>query len=758
MDYSLILGTCAKIAQWITVRRSTEHFLSLLYRDKLDGIVMKHKHLLIGTSMLVAGVALAACGITIPTAEATRCPDPEPCIDCPAVESCPDCPECPKPEGVLVPFEIEWANSPHNDVEAEAFRYWDENDPAEIPTNCAKCHSTPGYIAFMGVGGSEFGVVEEPAPIGTTVECVACHNEVTLQHDSVVFPSGLELIDLGDQASCIECHQGRGSKMAVDANIAQVVGEDLDIVSENLSFISIHLSAAGVTRYGTEVKGGYEYDGEAYDPRFDHVEGYQSCIDCHDMHTLELKVDECGACHQDVTSLEDVEQIRSAGSLSDYDGDGDVDEPIKDEIAGLQELLYQNIQTYAAEIAGTPIVYDSLVHPYFFDVEGENYTSWTGRLVRAAYNYQVSQIDRGAFAHGGKYVIQLLYDSIADLTDFISTPVDLGVLHRDDPGHFAASNESWRQWDEDRQVSASCSKCHSAEGLPYFITSSGDTYAQPAASGLNCATCHDDLSTFTRYLSEEVEFPSGAVVSFDNVEANLCINCHQGRHSTIDLKAAIASSGAVDDEVTESLAFSNPHFFAAGATLFGTEVQGAYEYAGQTYNGRFLHVPGFQDCIECHSTHLLKVKVDQCAPCHGISSEGELPDIRMVYVDFDGDGDPSTGLAVEVMNVTDSVYEAIVAYAADVAGTPIVFDSDTYPYWFVDKNGNGMADADESISDNGYVSWTPRLLRVAYNYTWAVKDPGSYAHNGLYILQILYDTLQDIGGDVSNMTRPEVTQ
>lgn len=719
---------------------------------------MELKHLLVGLLMMIVAVALAACGITIPTPEATRCPESEPCMDCPAVEPCPDCPECPKPEGVLVPFEVEWANSPHNNFEDEAFRHWDEDDPAEISATCAKCHSTPGYIAFLGADGSDFGKVETAAPIGTTVECVACHNEVTLQYDSVVFPSGLELTDLGDQAPCMECHQGRESKVTVDAKIAEAVGQDLDTVNEDLDFINIHYSTAAVTRYGTEVKGGYEYDSEAYDPRFKHVEGYQSCIDCHDMHTLEVKIDECATCHPDVANLEDVGLIRLAGSLNDYDGDGDVQEPIKDEIAGLQELLYHNIQAYAAEVAGTPIVYDSLNHPYFFDVAGESYASWTGRLVRAAYNYQVSQKDRGAFAHGGKYVIQLLYDSIADLNDFISTPADMGVLHREDSEHFAAAGEPWRQWDEDRQVSASCSKCHSAEGLPSFITTGGENYPQPVASGLNCATCHDDLSTFTRFVSEEVEFPSGAVVAFENIEANLCINCHQGRHSTIDLNAVITSSGAVDDEVSESLTFSSPHFFAAGAVLFGTEVQGAYEYHNQTYNGRFMHVPGFQDCIDCHSTHELKVKVDQCAPCHGISSEEELSEIRMVNVDFDGDGDPSIGLAIEVMNVNASLYEAILAYAANVAGTPIVFEGQTYPHWFVDKNSDGVADLDESIKDNSYTSWTPRLLRAAYNYTWAVKDSGSYAHNGLYMLQILYDTVQDIGGDVSGMTRPEVSQ
>ncbi|MGB3700177.1 MAG: hypothetical protein WA997_02810 [Anaerolineales bacterium] len=110
------------------------------------------------------------------------------------------------------------------------------------------------------------------------------------------------------------------------------------------------------------------------------------------------------------------------------------------------------------------------------------------------------------------------------------------------------------------------------------------------------------------------------------------------------------------------------------------------------------------------------------------------------------------------MNVNAAIYAAIQTYATEVVGVPVAFEDHTYPYWFLDTNGDGVVDPDEANFSNQYNAWTPRLLRAAYNYTWALKDPGSYAHNGLYMLQVLYDTLQDIGGDVSGMTRPEVTQ
>src|SRR5690606_24698179 len=92
---------------------------------------------------------------------------------------------------VAIPFYDEWANSPHNDTEGEPFNHWNEEDPPEVPTDCAKCHSTPGYMDHLGADGSTAGVVDAPAPIGTTIQCVACHNEVTLTKTSVVFPSGI---------------------------------------------------------------------------------------------------------------------------------------------------------------------------------------------------------------------------------------------------------------------------------------------------------------------------------------------------------------------------------------------------------------------------------------------------------------------------------------------------------------------------------------------------------------------------------------
>jgi hypothetical protein len=664
-------------------------------------------------------------------------------------------------EEVEIPFLEEWLSSGHADAAAEAFVHWNEESPAEVPENCAKCHSTPGYLDFVGADGSAAGAVDAAAPVGTTVECVACHNNVTLTMNNVVMPSGVEITNLGDESRCMQCHQGRASKVQVDESIAAANLTDDDTVSADLGFTNIHYYAAAATKYGTLAQGGYQYEGKSYDGNFAHVEAYDTCIECHDSHSLQVKVDECQACHEGVASVDDLKNVRMEGSLVDYDGDGDTEEGIAAEIEGLQTMLFQAIQVYAIEKAQAPIVYDVATHPYFFldtnkngqtdpdEANGDNrYNAWTARLAKAAYNYQMSLKDPGAYAHGGKYIIQLLYDSVEDLNAALSNPVDLSEAHRIDDGHFAGSEEAFRHWDEEGMVPAECAKCHSAEGLPVHLQN-GTNIAVTPSNGLECSTCHNDLTTFSRYEVAEVEFPSGAVLTLDDPDSNLCLNCHQGRESTVSVNNLI--EGLEPDAGDESLRFLNVHYFAAGATLFGTEAKGAYEYEGKTYVGRNEHVEEADTCIECHNTHALEVRVELCADCHdGVASEEDLRTIRESGDDFDGDGDTDEGMAAEIDTMREALYAAIQDYAQNTAGTALVYNTQSYPYFFADANGNSEADEGEEA----FTAWTPRLLQAAYNYQYSSKDPGTFAHNGVYIIQVLYDSLEDIGADVSGMTRP----
>jgi hypothetical protein len=347
----------------------------------------------------------------------------------------------------------------------------------------------------------------------------------------------------------------------------------------------------------------------------------------------------------------------------------------------------------------------------------------------------------------------LIYDSIASLNEQVGTPVDMTAMRRIDSGHFAGSEEAFRHWDAEGAVPGSCAKCHSADGLPQFL-SEGVNTSQPIANGFQCATCHNDLTEYTIYEVANVKFPSGAVIDSGDPDTNLCMNCHMGRESGVSVDKLIGD--AEPDEQAEGLRFLNPHYFAAGATRWGAEANGAYQYEGKEYEGFFDHADGdAAQCRDCHRTHRLEVKANDCTECHEeVDGPETLKDIRYTLTDFDGDGDDEGGLYYEIENMSTELFAAIQVYAAETVGTPIAYDSHAYPYFFIDGNANGVVDPEEAVRENGYAAWTPRLLRAAYNYQWASKDPGSFAHNGMYIIQTLYDSLEDVGADVSAMTRP----
>ncbi len=315
------------------------------------------------------GLALAACSGATQVAQPTTAPAPVQVVPtCPAAPACPTAVPAPVVEpGITAPFEEIWKASPHNDAASEAFVHWNEEDDKMVPVGCAQCHSTPGYIDFLGGDGSEAGKVDAAVPIGTTVTCDACHSQAASELTSVKFLSGAEITGLGAEARCMVCHQGRATKVQVDAQIETFKAEDPDAVvapmkdgdtTRNFGFINIHYFAAAVTLYGKEVHGGYEYDGNSYDAKFGHIPEFDTCVECHNPHTTEVKVQACSMCHEGVASKEDLKKIRMISSASDYDGDGNVEEAIADELVGVQTILIGAIQSYAKEVAGTGLIYD----------------------------------------------------------------------------------------------------------------------------------------------------------------------------------------------------------------------------------------------------------------------------------------------------------------------------------------------------------------------------------------------------------------
>jgi hypothetical protein len=609
---------------------------------------------------------------------------------------------------------------------------------------------------------------------------------------SVTFPSGAIINNLGPEAICMTCHQGRQSKVSVDKKITDFAVTDVDVVVPSykdkegkdvfFTFPNVHYFAAGGTLYGSQVQMGYQYDGKTYDAKHQHVDGFNTCLGCHDQHSLQVKVEACAECHDGVASVDDLKNIREPSSAKDYDGDGDVTEGVAFEINGLQETLYASIQAYATEVAGAAIVYDAATNPYWFvadkdgkiavDDKGANmaYNVFTARLLKATYNYQVSIKDPGAFAHGGKYIIELLYDSIEDVNSSakLATKFDASVLTRNDAGHFDGSAEAWRHWDAEEAapfvVPPGCAKCHTSSGLPMLLAAEAiPAEGVPAGNGLMCVTCHDGANFPARHAVKDVTMPSGKVVTFgDGDDSNLCLQCHQGRESKASVDKTIAGFNPTDMDTVPApikndqgndvkLGFRNIHYFPAGVTIFGTEAQGAYEFDGKTYVGMSTHP--ITKCAECHEVHALEIDVAaKCSTCHAGATDVRA--IRMAAPDYDGDGNVTESASAEIDGLREALYTQIQAYTKAKGIDGIVYNAAAYPYWFADTNGDGQPDKNDTGGNVGYSSWTPNLLKAAFNYQYATKDPGAFAHNPKYVSQILIDSVEVMGGDVTKFVRP----
>jgi hypothetical protein len=658
-----------------------------------------------------------------------------------------------------IPFEELWETSGHADASAEAFRHWDDEEPPAVPTSCAKCHSAYGYLDYLGVDGTDFGSVENAAATDSVITCVVCHNSATVAMDTVTFPSGAVITGLGSEARCMQCHQGRESTTSVNAAIEAANPADDDAVTDGLGFKNIHYFAAGATLYGGKAMGGYQYEGKAYIGKFEHAGTINGCADCHNPHSLEVKLDTCSECHAGIEEEADLMAVRMPGSNVDFDGD-DAVEGIYGEIDGLRAALYAQIQTYAKETLGTPLVYDAHSYPYFFADANDNgevdegegkYTTWSARLMRAAFNYQYSQKDPGAFAHNNRYVIELLYDSIADLGG------DVDGLHRSPTGHFAGDSEAFRHWDKEGVVSASCARCHSSEGIKFLATEDLDVAtAQPTTWGLSCDVCHEG----TDYASgaplrtiDEVTFPSGFSMENDdeNPDASfICLTCHQGRESGASVDAAIAAN---------KLSFKNIHYLPVGASLYGGDAHSGYEYDGKEYAAAFGHFSaGSAQCSFCHAPtatdHSFLPKLQaSCAGCHFEATDGIESIRKNRGTDYDGDGDTDEPLKDELHTLAELLYEAMQEAAAD-DGNPIIYDAGAYPYFFIDTDGDGLVDEGENVNGNKYVAWTPALLKASFNFQFYQKEHAAWAHNTDYMAQLLFDSIADLGGDTDDLNRP----
>lgn len=299
-------------------------------------------------------------------------------------------------------------------------------------------------------------------------------------------------------------------------------------------------------------------------------------------------------------------------------------------------------------------------------------------------------------------------------------------------GHGDATGDPWLHYDWDGMDTVpaatnrqSCQRCHTATGSHNFLTDPDNYDAADNDFGflsvgenqvLYCYGCHDGNGTDI-IDPGSIPFPSGVSLSLPD-GSNVCMSCHQGRESGATVDEAIAEG--VDSSGTFS--FTNIHYFAAAASYFGSEAAGGYEYASKTYRGRNpFTAHGFvattkTTCVGCHlrnnEDHNFKPEVNDCSGCHTGTSFSTLS------------GSPGTNYT-KIETLKGELQAVLVA-------SGVVFESG-YPYF-------------RNLT-------TAAQLKGAYNWQVADKEPCGYIHNGIYIQQLLFDSIEDMGGTPS-VARP----
>jgi hypothetical protein len=233
--------------------------------------------------------------------------------------------------------------------------------------------------------------------------------------------------------------------------------------------------------------------------------------------------------------------------------------------------------------------------------------------------------------------------------------------------------------------------------------------------------------------------PSG--VKFTGLGSDaVCLVCHQGLRSGATLAVTVKS--LAQNGITPALEFVSVHYSPAGAVLFGSEATAGFEFPGRTYAGRFGHIPAAGACTGCHAAHDSSVQIEACAECHpGVDSSQALRStLRVSTIDFDADGDTSEGIALEIDSLRGRLLSSLQTYARR-SGNPLIYDPGQEPFFF-------------TTDGDVYRAWTPILLEAAYNFHLAAMDPGAFAHNPKYVMQLLYDSIMFVGGDVTGLIRP----
>lgn len=302
-----------------------------------------------------------------------------------------------------------------------------------------------------------------------------------------------------------------------------------------------------------------------------------------------------------------------------------------------------------------------------------------------------------------------------------------------------------------------CNRCHTTTGYIKFVTT-GDSQAWAMANSsdktkevLRCDGCHLDYSWKRRPVApvKLVYTPSDGTSAqlADYFNSNICINCHSGLESGIEIVQA--------KTIQTTFGSFNSHYLAGAGVLFrkiGYLYSAATNYA--INNSHIAGIIGFTSpgsggpCVECHMANSASSAPDPSHRFKVVFRNGNL----ITAIDANSlCNNCHAWTPASLQTVSDFFDSALTALKNALAAKGIFYQPDFYPYYYQTATDHSFGNAFKNWSSVGGTNAAGKnVLGAAYNLNALFRTPGSYAHNGRYGRELIYDALDWLDDGVLN--------
>lgn len=258
-------------------------------------------------------------------------------------------------------------------------------------------------------------------------------------------------------------------------------------------------------------------------------------------------------------------------------------------------------------------------------------------------------------------------------------------------------------------ASPACSKCHTTEGFQHYVAT-GEELPLEESSHIGCFACHAPHTNgdFSMRVDGAVELVHGD--TYDRGLSNTCAICHQSRETDPPIDSPTPITGSR----------WGPHYAPQANILTG---QGAYEFAGVTYETNAAHSGIDNGCVTCHMASLPDNVI---AGGHSFAINYESS--GALRVNSKGCGCHTTWTSDALATTATDTYQAEFEEKLDALGDELV--------------ARGWLKADREYATNGATAPdTPDERGAVFNFLILHHDKSMGVHNKKYAESVVEGTM-----------------